>query len=81
MVGDGFEVNVGVTEFFEDDEYLALKAPGEYFNTDLRTDIVLHCNWLSLKTINLQHLILTGEIPKSIQKLVNLEDLYSNSLI
>jgi hypothetical protein len=61
IVGDSFEVNDGAEvyvydEFEDEGDYVALASPADYFNTGPLAEIALLCTWLSVKTINLQHL-------------------------
>jgi hypothetical protein len=53
IVGDSFEVNDGAEVY---DEVENVPAIVDYFNTGPLAEIVLFCTWLSVKTINLQHL-------------------------
>jgi hypothetical protein len=58
IAGDSFELNDGAEAYDGgvEEDYLALSSPVDYFNTDLLINIDLRCTWLSVKTINLQHL-------------------------
>jgi hypothetical protein len=76
IFGDSFELNDGAEVYDEvEEDSVAFASPVDYFNTDPITNIILQCTWLSVKTINLEHLAtnqLTG-----IKNLVNLKLLYT----